>query len=234
MPGRAGPGWETCEGRPQAGGTMVFPASPRDFPVISKLPTATFLEHAIMDAIGTSLRLIQRFIGWLSQLMGLLAMVAIVAITVAMLSEVFLRYVFGRSMLGVVEFVEIMMSFIFFALMSYTQFLKGHLRLSLFTDYLPSRPKMMLEVVVLFIVSIFLMLMTWQAVSEAIIATERQQIRFGAIEYPLWPAKIAAAFAMCVVVLQIVADFFDRLVETVRGETPTTELGRPASEADSV
>lgn len=187
-----------------------------------------------MTSIGRLLRRIQWAIGRLSMLMGSLAALCVVLITVAMLTEIFLRYVFGRSMLGVIEFVEILMSFIFFALMSYTQMLKGHLRLTLFTDRLSTRVGMMLDVVVLFIVLVFLTIMGWQAISEAIIATERQQIRFGAIEYPLWPAKIAAAFAMTVVVLQMLADFLDRLVVTIKGDAPATQMGRPTSEADSV
>jgi TRAP-type C4-dicarboxylate transport system permease small subunit len=187
-----------------------------------------------MLAIGKTLRWIQWAIGRMSVLMGMLASLCIVVITVATLGEVFLRYLFGRSFLGVIELVEMLMAFIFFGLMSYTQYLKGHLRLSLFTDLLPTRLKLHLDVLVLLIVLFFIGVMSWQAWQEAIIATERQQIRFGAIEYPLWPAKLAAAFAMTILLLQLVADFFDRLVASLTGAAPATAMGTAASDADSV
>ncbi|MCB1743802.1 MAG: TRAP transporter small permease [Gammaproteobacteria bacterium] len=186
-----------------------------------------------MNGIGRLLRSLQWFIGRLSVLMGFLASSMVVVITVATLAEVFYRYLLGRSFLGVIELVEMLMAFIFFSLMSYTQYLKGHLRLTLFTDRMPNRVLLPLEVIVLLLVLVFISLMTWQAWVEAIIATQRQQIRFGAIEYPLWPAKLAAAVAMAVMSLQLLADFLERLIATVTGREPVTQLGRPAAESDS-
>lgn len=187
-----------------------------------------------MSAIGRTLRAIQWGIGQLSTLMGTLASICIVLITVATLAEVFRRYLFGRSFLGVIEFVELLIAFIFFALLSYTQLRKGHLRLTLFIDRLPSRVVLPLETVVLLLILGFIGLMVWQAWVEAIISTERQQVRFGAVPYPIWPAKLAAATAVSVMGLQVLADFVDRLIATLKGERPETPLGRPASEADQI
>jgi TRAP-type transport system small permease protein len=187
-----------------------------------------------MNAVGKVLRSLQWFIGCLSQLMGLLAAACVVVITVSMLAEVFYRYVLGRSFLGVIELVEMLMAFIFFALMSNTQFLKGHLRLTLFTDLMPQRVQTWLEVGVLLLILVFVCLMAWQAWEEAIISTQRRQIRFGAIEYPLWPGKLAAATAVGILGLQLAADFLDRLVAAASGGKPAVALGRPTSEADSV
>jgi TRAP-type C4-dicarboxylate transport system permease small subunit len=187
-----------------------------------------------VSAIGRSLRGVQRGIGRLSMLMGALGTVCIVLITVATLAEVFLRYVFGRSLLGVIEFVELLVAFIFFSLLSYTQLRKGHLRLTLFIDRLPQRVILPLETVVLLLILSFIGLMVWQAWTEAIISTERQQVRFGAVPYPIWPAKLAAAAAVSVMGLQVLADFADRLAAAVTGERPATPLGRPTAEADEV
>jgi TRAP-type C4-dicarboxylate transport system permease small subunit len=184
--------------------------------------------------IADTLRSVQWFIGRLSVLMGLLATVCMVVITVVTLAEVFRRYVMGQSFLGVIELVETLMAFVFFALMSYTQYLKGHLRLTLFINHLPQRVFVPLETFVLFLIVCFIMLMVSQAWAEAILATEQRQVRFGAIPYPLWPAKLAAAAAISVMALQVLSDFIERLIVTVRGERPLTELGRPTSEADSV
>ena len=187
-----------------------------------------------MNGIGSAFRWVQWTVGRLSILMGFLAAVCIGVITVAILAEVFRRYVLGESFLGVVELVETLMAFIFFALMSYTQFLRGHLRLTLFIDRLPQRTFVVLETFVLFLIVGFILVMASQAWVEAIIATEQRQIRFGAIPYPLWPAKLAAATAISVMGLQVIVDFIERLIVTVTGETPAAALGRPASEADSV
>jgi TRAP-type C4-dicarboxylate transport system permease small subunit len=166
--------------------------------------------------------------------MGFLGSVCIVLITLATLAEVFRRYVFGQSFLGVIEFVELLMAFTFFALMSYTQLRKAHLRLTLFIDRLPSRIALSLETAVLLLILCFISLMVWQAWSEAIISTERQQVRFGAVPYPIWQAKLAAAAAVSVMGLQVLADFVDRLAAMVKGESPAVPLGQPVSESDQV
>lgn len=187
-----------------------------------------------MSAIGRILRGIQRGIGRLSMTMGFLGSVCIVLITLATLAEVFRRYVFGQSFLGVIELVELLVAFTFFALMSFTQLRKAHLRLTLFIDRLPPRIALSLETAVLLVILCFISLMVWQAWSEAILSTERQQIRFGAVPYPLWPAKLAAAAAVSVMGLQVLADFVDRLAAMVKGESPAAPLGLPASESDQV
>lgn len=187
-----------------------------------------------MSVIGSATRRVQWFIGRLSALMGGLGSLCIVLITVATLAEVGRRYLFGRSFLGVIEFVELLIAFVFFALMSYTQLLKAHLRLTLFIDRLPVRPALVLETIVLLLILSFIGVMTWQAWSEAIYATQRQQIRFGAVPYPLWPAKLAAAAAVSVMALQLFADFIDRLAAVIKGERPAEALGRPTSAADAV
>ena len=187
-----------------------------------------------MEAIGNVLLRVQWAIGRLSVIMGALGSLSIIVITIAMLAEVVGRYVFGHSFLGVVELVEMLMAFVFFALLSYTQLLKGHLRLSIFIDRLPPRILLPLETIVLLLVLAFFCLMTWQAWSEAIYATVRNQIRFGAVEYPVWPGMLAGAAALSIMGMQVLADFVDRLIATVTNHTPASPLGKPTSEADSV
>jgi TRAP-type transport system small permease protein len=170
----------------------------------------------------------------LSILMGFLATICMVVITVVTLAEVFNRYVMGQSFLGVIELVEMLVAFVFFALLSYTQYLKGHLRLTLFIDRLPRRVFVPLETLVLLLILGFMSLMIWQAWSEATLAMEQRRVRFGAIAYPLWPAMLAGAAALSVMGLQVLSDLVERMIATARGEEPTTPLGRPASEADSV
>lgn len=187
-----------------------------------------------MSGISGVLRGVQRGIGGLSMLMGALASVCIVLITVTMLAEVFLRYLFGQSLLGAIEFVELLVAFVFFALLSYTQHLKGHLRLTLFIDRLQPRIRLALETVVLLLILCFIVLMMWQAWAEALYSTAQQQVRFGAVPYPIWPAKLAAAVTVAVMGLQVLADFIERLIATLEGESDVTSLGRPTSEADSV
>jgi TRAP-type C4-dicarboxylate transport system permease small subunit len=108
------------------------------------------------------------------------------------------------------------------------------LRLTLFIDRLPSRIALSLETAVLLLILCFISLMVWQAWSEAIISTERQQVRFGAVPYPIWQAKLAAAAAVSVMGLQVLADFVDRLAAMVKGESPAVPLGQPVSESDQV
>lgn len=187
-----------------------------------------------MEALGNGLRRVQWAIGRLSAFMGSLGSLSIIVITIAMLGEVVGRYFFGHSFLGVIELVEMLMAFVFFALLSYTQFVKGHLRLSIFIDRLPPRILLPLEALVLLLVLAFFCLMAWQAWSEAIYATVRNQIRFGAVEYPVWPGMLAGAAAVSIMGMQVLADFVDRLIATVTNHTPASPLGKPTSEADSV
>ena len=105
---------------------------------------------------------------------------------------------------------------------------------SLFIDRLPPRILLPLEAVVLLMVLVFICLMTWQAWSEAIYATVRNQIRFGAVEYPVWPSMLAGSVALSIMGMQVLADFVDRLIATVTNHTPASPLGKPTSEADSV
>jgi TRAP-type transport system small permease protein len=187
-----------------------------------------------MGGFGNAAHKLEWAVGRLSLLMGFLAALCIIAITVSTLAEVFYRYFLGRSFLGVIELVEMLMAFIFFALMSYTQHLKGHLRLTLLTDRLPPKAQLGLDVFVLMLVLGFVTIMAWQAWDEAIISTQRRQIRFGAIEYPLWPGKIAAAAAVAVMCLQLLVDLLVRMAALTGREATVAPMGRPTSEADSV
>lgn len=186
-----------------------------------------------MSPTGGVLASLQWVAGRLSLSMGLVAGCCMVLMTVATLAEVFRRYVFGRSFLGVLEFIELLVAITFFALLSYTQFLKAHLRLTLFTDRLPRRLTVPLETVVLFLILAFVTLMLWQAWEEALHATRRRQIRFGAVPYPVWPAKLGAAVGITVMAIQVLVDFLDRLVAGVRGQRPAASLGRTVGEAES-
>ena len=176
----------------------------------------------------------RNLVNGLSRMMGLLAAMCIVVITVAMLAEVFYRYVLGRSFLGVIELVELLMAFIFFALLSNTQYLKGHLRLSLFTGLLPQRVAVVLETFVLLIVMLFLGIVAWQAWIDSIDSTVTNQIRFGAVEFPVWPGKLAASAALSVMVLQLLVDFFERLGAAFGGSAPVAAMGKSTAEADGV
>jgi len=176
----------------------------------------------------------RNFVNGLSRLMGFLASMCIVVITVAMLAEVFYRYVLGRSFLGVIEFVELLMAFIFFALLSNTQYLKGHLRLSLFTGLLPQRAATVLETFVLLLVLVFVGIVAWQAWIDSIHSTVTNQIRFGAVPFPVWPAKLAASVGLSIMVLQLLVDFFERLGASLAGNAPVAEMGKSTAEADGV
>lgn len=127
--------------------------------------------------------------------------------TLATLTDVFLRYVFGRPILGVIELNECLMPVIIYMGLAVTQKYRAHIRVTLLLNRLQPRYREALDLLsyTLGLVFIFTMaVVTWQ---DAIHALQRREaVMVGMDILPIWWSKFFVPVGLWAFSLQYLSD----------------------------
>ena len=123
------------------------------------------------------------------------------------------RYFLNRPIRGALELTEILMVMTVAAGFAYTQKMKGHISVELFTARLPLKYQKVIYGFDYFICLFLYLLITWQCVKGGLVQW-RSSVTSGAIEIPLWPFYFFLALGSCVLCLAFLAD----ILKLLRGE----------------
>jgi TRAP-type C4-dicarboxylate transport system permease small subunit len=139
---------------------------------------------------------------------------AFAAATLATLTDIFLRYIFGKPILGVIELNECLMPAIVFMGLAATQKYRGHIRVTLMLKRLQPRFREVLDLLayVLGLVFIFIMaIVTWQDALHAY--QRRESVMVGMDILPIWWSKFFVPIGLWAFSLQYLSDI---VVQTAR------------------
>lgn len=142
--------------------------------------------------------------------------VAAVAITWIMVSttlDVASRYLRNRSIAGVLEIGEIMLVVAVFLGMAYAEHDGQHIRTDLLTRRLPVTLARRVRIVGLAVMAVFVAWLAWNTSFEAWHSFRTGEYRFGVIEVPVWPAKIAVTVGLALLTLQALINLGDIAAE---------------------
>ena len=160
----------------------------------------------IIDAISESTG---RIVGWIAAPM-----------IVALIYEVFARYVFHRPTIWSYEITYMIYGTHFLLGAAYTLRVKGHIRIDLLYMRFPPRGRALIDMigylVIFFPVMIILVIASYDMAKDAFMINEVSQ--FTPWQPILWPFKSVICVGFSLLILQGVAEFIRSVITLVRGE----------------
>jgi TRAP-type mannitol/chloroaromatic compound transport system permease small subunit len=163
-----------------------------------------FLE--IIDAISDHTG---RIVGWIA-----------VPMIIALIYEVFARYIFHRPTIWSYEITYMIYGTHFLLGAAYTLRVKGHIRIDLLYMRFPPRGRALIDMlgylVIFFPVMIILVVASYDMAKDAFMIREVSQ--FTPWQPVLWPFKSVICIGFSLLILQGLAEFIRSVITLVRGE----------------
>ncbi len=150
-----------------------------------------------------------RIVGWIA-----------IPMIVALIYEVFARYVFHRPTIWSYEITYMIYGTHFLLGAAYTLYVKGHIRIDLLYMKFPPRGRAFIDVIGYLI--IFFPIMVILVTSSFDMAKEAYEIRevsqFTPWQPILWPFKSVICVGFSLLILQGIAEFLRSVIMLIRGE----------------
>lgn len=157
------------------------------------------------------LRRVDAFVIWIS-------VFAILGIMTVTCLSVIGRQVVGRPIPDDLTISENLMILLVFLPMAAVQAAREHVFVTLFTDWMPNRAKVAMEIFGILIGIIFFGLLTWAAWSDFSHAYAVGEYTQGPLNIPHAPVKFVLFFGLFLLVLRLVVDFFLDLAAFISGQ----------------
>jgi len=107
---------------------------------------------------------------------------------------------------GSFELTEAGLVLIVFLSLAFTQYRRGHIRVTLLTRHLPTGIQHGLYILVLLVGALFFAWCTYAAYGNAVRSFELNEQEWGVIQLPIWPVKSAIALGTALIALQYLLD----------------------------
>lgn len=177
-------------------------------------------EHLLDQGGGGARRIIVR----VARGLGAVSALLIVFMMVSTVADVSRRQFAGEAIPGVIEMGEVLMVATVFLGLAYTEVRGAHVNMTLLVRKLPPRIAAMANTVGLLLVLFVVGWMVYVTGVRAFEAFEIKEYRFGLVQIPIWPARVALAVGLAA----YFAALLPRLVDNVRGiirpeETPLVD-----------
>ena len=154
------------------------------------------------------------FIRWTGISAGIAALVMMVLVS----ADIIGRKLFNAPVAGAYEITESLLTFSIYFGVTYTQYERGHVRVTLFTDKLSGRFGSILLGVTYLVGFIFFIYVSYCMASFAWDSWTVREIKPGLIEYPLYPVKALAAVGMFLLGVQFLLDAIREFIIPRQGE----------------
>jgi TRAP-type C4-dicarboxylate transport system permease small subunit len=132
----------------------------------------------------------------------------IAAMALVIAADVGRRFIFGKSLIGAYETVELLMVGVVYLALASTQWKKDHIRVEVVTGQFSPRTQEILECVVLITLFAFTCIMFWEGWLGFYQSWKVREYRFGFVPFPVYPSKFFIPLGMAAFALQLLADFF--------------------------
>jgi TRAP-type C4-dicarboxylate transport system permease small subunit len=155
------------------------------------------------------------------------AVIAGVALTFVMLAvvvDVVSRNTRGRSVPGLVEYVEIVLVVVVFLAFAYTQSRREHVAVEAVVNRLKGIRYRIVVLLAGVVAVLVILLLAWATTRLAITAFGRREFRLGLAQVPVWPARIAIAYAYVLLTLEYMVTIIEEWVRE-RDETHLYDAG---------
>jgi len=134
--------------------------------------------------------------------MEILAELGAFVLAIVVIWGVILTYVFGKSDIFSVEVSEYLLVFICFTSIAYVLKEDRHVKVEVFTEKLPHRARLVMDIFTSFLSLIFCIIVTWKTVLVMSLNYKRGFLSSSLINFPLWIPYLFIAFGFFLLALQ--------------------------------
>lgn len=151
----------------------------------------------------------QRVIATIEQVnvvMGVLSGLTTLLITLIIVADVSMRALFTAPIAGATETSTLLMIALVYLGLASVQVQKANFRVEVVLTLLPPSWRRWLDLVVTMLSAVAIGIFAWYTSGEALRSFLRNEVEYGAIDFPVWPARIIIAFGLILLMLQLVGD----------------------------
>lgn len=145
----------------------------------------------------------------LTKILAYLAALLLVIVLVLVIADVTQRALVGQAVRGVVELSEVAMVAIVFLGLPYAEQLRAHVAMTMVVEKLKPRAASIVNMAGLGLIIIIVIWMIWVTTGRAIESIEANEYRYGLARVPVWPARIAIAVGLAVLLMQLLLRMWD-------------------------
>lgn len=154
----------------------------------------------------------KKFIKIIEKRLCFIGMLCILSTAFMISADVIGRYVFASPIPGVPESSAVLLTIGVFLSLGYAQHEKGNPRVEVILQLFNRKIKMMLSLLVVMLMLFILLILNWSTGKAAIASIAIQEVKFGAIAVPLWPAKLFFPIGIFMLCIRIALDAIDDLI----------------------
>lgn len=151
----------------------------------------------------------QRLIAMIEQVnvvTGVLSGVTTLIITLIIVADVAMRSLFNAPIAGATETSTLLMIALVYLGLASVQVYKENFRVEVALTILPRRWRRWQELAASLIATVAIGIFSWRTGSEAYRSFMRNEVEYGAIDFPVWPARIIIAVGLILLTLQLACD----------------------------
>lgn len=141
-----------------------------------------------------------------SRVFGILGALAVVLMMVAIVLDVVTRWITGASLPAMVEISETSLVISIFLGLSWAAVTGAHVSVSLLTDRLGEVAGRVTSLIAWVLCTVMAAWFTWGTGIRALSATERNEIRMGLVQWPIWPLRWVIAVGFLILTLVCIAN----------------------------
>jgi TRAP-type C4-dicarboxylate transport system permease small subunit len=130
-------------------------------------------------------------------------------------ADVIRRSITGRSIGGVLEASEVLLVFVVFLGLGYAQLTGAHVSTSVLTSRMPRLPRRVVQGIGLTVALVFLAWAIYATGFRAWDAYLIREYRFGLLQVPIWPGRIAVVIGFTLWFLEVLRDW---ILVVIRGQ----------------
>lgn len=147
----------------------------------------------------------------ISALLAVLAAACVMAMMLLTCLDTSMRWFTGRSVAGAQEIIEQLMVAIVFLGMAYALRRGDHVAVKIVTDALPVRLAAILRLAGMAVMVFVVAWMAWRTGMHAWRSFLSGEVRFGLLQVPVWPARVAIPLGLGAMILQALPGMYDQL-----------------------
>jgi TRAP-type C4-dicarboxylate transport system permease small subunit len=121
------------------------------------------------------------------------------------------RYVFNRPIDGTLEIGQLVLASVIFFSLAYVQMKDAHIRVTAVLKILPCKWQDKFETAILAVGFVMMILMAWRSLPFALESFEMREVHMS-VNVPIWPTKLIFFFGWCLLGLQFLLEFLNRIL----------------------
>lgn len=121
------------------------------------------------------------------------------------------RYLFNHPVYGTLEIGQLVLASVIFFSLGYAQIEDAHIRVTAVQKILPRKWQDKFETAILIVGFLMMILMAWRSLPFAVESYELREVHMS-VDVPIWPTKFIFFFGWCILGLQFLLEFLNRVL----------------------